>query len=153
RRPVEIRISAADGYPTNLEPSADPEPVGGDLDRRQLGPFPEGLDAAWTSLDEPPVAFRWPQPRIDATLTTQPRASYIVSAGAAAPRRGAWAGSRCMADAPHEEGARRVDGPLDMLRGARAVDSDVDGDERSARLFLHERVRSLDDVRNGERPA
>ena len=83
RRPVEIRIAAADGYPTNLEPSADPQPVGGDLDRRQLGPFPEGLDAAWTSLDEPAVAFRWPRPRIDATLTTEPRVPYIVAAGPA----------------------------------------------------------------------
>jgi len=81
RRPLEVRIAAAAAYPTNLDPAADPEPVDGALDLRVLEPFPAGVDAAWTTLDEPPVTFRWPALGITATMRTNPPVPYIVAAG------------------------------------------------------------------------
>ena len=83
RRPVDVRIAAAAAYRTNVEPAADPEPVDGALDLRALGPFPTGLDATWTALGEPPVAFRWPAIGIAATMRTKPAVPYIVAAGPA----------------------------------------------------------------------
>jgi aldose 1-epimerase len=83
RRPIEVRIAADATYPSNLEPARDPEPVRAELDRRSLDPFPEGIDAAWTDLDEPPVTLRWPDAGLVATMSTDPVVPYIVAAGPA----------------------------------------------------------------------
>ena len=54
RRPVEVAIAAASSHGSNLESSPEPASVAGVLDRRELAPLPDGLDATWTDLASPP---------------------------------------------------------------------------------------------------
>ncbi len=79
-RPVRVRIAAAAAWDANPSPAADATPVAGELDRRKLVELPDGLDATWTDLDEPPVTLAWPESRILATMTTTPRVPFIVAA-------------------------------------------------------------------------
>jgi len=80
RRPVRVAIDATAVHRSNLEPSAQPEPVAGRLDRRRLGTLPDGLDAAWTVLADPPVVLTWPAAGLQATLDVSPTVRYIVAA-------------------------------------------------------------------------
>jgi aldose 1-epimerase len=80
RAPVEVAIRAASVHPSNLDSSPLPEPVHGQLDRRTVGPLAEGVDAAWTDLDDPPVVLAWPADRLRATMTVSDGVRYIVAA-------------------------------------------------------------------------
>lgn len=80
RDPLHIAIRAAAVHPSNLDPSRDPEPVRGDLDRREAGPLAVGVDAAWTDLAAPPVVLVWPRDGVHATVETSPTARYVVAA-------------------------------------------------------------------------
>jgi aldose 1-epimerase len=82
RRPFSVAIRGAAVHPLNTatQPDAQPEPVSGDFDLREIGEMADGLDAAWTDLAEPPVELRWPQAGIRATMRTTPPAPYIVAA-------------------------------------------------------------------------
>ena len=60
RRPVRVAIAAASVHRSNLATDAEPVPVAGRYDRRALEEMPEGLDATWTDLAEPPVVLDWP---------------------------------------------------------------------------------------------
>lgn len=78
--PVRLAIHAAAVYPSNLGPPGPPEPVEGAFDLRRLGELAPGLDAAWTSLSEPPVEFVWPASGLRASLATDGTARCIVAA-------------------------------------------------------------------------
>jgi aldose 1-epimerase len=80
RRPIRVAIDAAGVHRSNLEPSARPEPVAGRLDRRRLGTLPDGLDAAWTGLADPPVVLAWPAAGLRATFRVSPTVRYLVAA-------------------------------------------------------------------------
>jgi aldose 1-epimerase len=80
REPVEVAIRAASVHPSNLNSSPLPEPVHDQLDRRIAGPLAEGVDAAWTDLDDPPVVLTWPADRLRATMTVSDSVRYIVAA-------------------------------------------------------------------------
>jgi aldose 1-epimerase len=82
-RPVQVRIPAAAVYPSNLATGRDPEPVSGILDRRTLAPLPDGLDAAWTDVDRPPITLAWPIAGIRATIETDPPVPYVIAASPA----------------------------------------------------------------------
>jgi aldose 1-epimerase len=80
RDPVEVAIAARLVHPSNEDASPEPEPVGGDLDRRTLGPLAVGVDATWTGLADPPVILRWPADQLRATISTSATARYVVAA-------------------------------------------------------------------------
>jgi aldose 1-epimerase len=83
RRPLRVRIDGARAWDANPSPAPEASPVAGALDRRALVDRPEGLDATWTALDEPPVTLEWPAARIRATISTTPRVPFIVAASPA----------------------------------------------------------------------
>ena len=79
-RPLEVAIHGDLVYPDNLASAPTPEPVGGATDRRAMGDFPVGLDAAWTDLADPPVELRWPHFGVAATLRMSGPTPHIVAA-------------------------------------------------------------------------
>jgi len=83
RRPVRVRIAAAAAWDANPSPAAEASPVTGPLDRRSLVEMPDGVDATWTGLEEPPVILEWPANGVRATLTTSPPVPFIVAASPA----------------------------------------------------------------------
>lgn len=83
RRPVRVRIAAAAAWDANPSPAAEASPVSGALDRRSLVELPDGLDATWTALDDPPVTLAWPEAGFEATMTTSPPVAFIVAASPA----------------------------------------------------------------------
>ena len=86
RRPVRVAIVAAAVHPSNLATDAEPVPVSGLLDRRRLEALPDGLDATWADLGDPPVVLDWPDAGIRAELTVAGPAGappFIVAASPA----------------------------------------------------------------------
>lgn len=83
RRPIRLAIAAAEVHPSNLATEEDPVPVAGAFDRRRLEAMPDGLDATWTGLADPPVLLDWPDAGIRATMTVEAPARFIVAASLA----------------------------------------------------------------------
>jgi aldose 1-epimerase len=83
RRPVEVAIPARSVYPTTTDSPARPEPVSGTFDRRRLGRMADGIDAAWTDLDEPAVELRWPESGIVLTMRATGPTIHVVGASPA----------------------------------------------------------------------
>lgn len=83
RRPVRVAIRADAAYRSYAATDAEPEPVAGRFDRRALTELPDGLDACWTRLAEPPVVLEWPDGGVRATIETLPPAPYVVAASPA----------------------------------------------------------------------
>ena len=79
-KPVRVAIGARGVLSTNVASPAQPEPVSGDLDRRRLALMPDGLDATWTDLADPPVVFDWPETGVRATMTVEAPVLFIVAA-------------------------------------------------------------------------
>ena len=81
-RPVRVAIAAAAVHPSNIATEPNPVPVSGVFDRRRLDSLPDGLDATWTDLDDPPVVLFWPGSGIRATMIMEAVQSdrYIVAA-------------------------------------------------------------------------
>jgi aldose 1-epimerase len=80
RRPLEVRLDAADVIVSNTDPASLPEPVHGAHDLRTLTAIPDGLDATWATLGDPPVTLRWPATGIEATMRIGAPASFVVAA-------------------------------------------------------------------------
>jgi aldose 1-epimerase len=80
RRPVEVAIAAASVHPSNHATEARPVPVSGALDRRRLTVMPDGLDATWADLSDPPVVLHWPETGIRATMAVEAPTRFIVAA-------------------------------------------------------------------------
>jgi len=80
RRPVAVAIRAAFVHPSNLASEAEPIPVTGLFDRSVLEPLPDGLDAAWTGIGEPPVVLSWPDLGLTATLEFNAPERFVVAA-------------------------------------------------------------------------
>jgi len=79
-RPLEVAIHGDLVYADNLASAPTPEPVAGATDRRGMGDFPVGLDAAWTHLADPPVELRWPDSGVAATMRVSGPTPHIVAA-------------------------------------------------------------------------
>jgi aldose 1-epimerase len=83
RRPVRVAIRADAAYRSYAAPEAEPEPVAARFDRRRLEELPDGLDACWTELTEPPILLEWPSGGVRATIATAPPVRYVVAASPA----------------------------------------------------------------------
>jgi len=83
RRPLRVAIAGASVHPSNLATAALPVPVTGAHDRRGLETMPDGLDATWADLADPPVVLDWPDARIRATMTVTAPTRFIVAASPA----------------------------------------------------------------------
>lgn len=114
RRPALIAIRGDAVYGRNSDTPAQPEPVGGPFDLRELREIPDDLDATWTQLAQPPVQLRWPSLGIEATMRATAPDVYIV---AASPRSVDAIAIEPQTHAP--QGLRRLlnhePGPLAML--------------------------------------
>ncbi len=80
RQPVEVAIAAGAVHPSNLATEARPVPVTDVFDRRRLEVMPDGLDATWTDVADPPVVLHWPDAGVRATMRVQAPARFIVAA-------------------------------------------------------------------------
>jgi galactose mutarotase-like enzyme len=80
RRPVAVAIRAALVYPSNLASETEPIPVAGPFDQSALEPLPDGLDAAWTGIGEPPVVLAWAELGLTATLEFDAPERFVVAA-------------------------------------------------------------------------
>jgi len=71
-------------YPGNVSTEAEPIEVRAASDRRldlrSLQDMPEGVDATWTGLGEPPVELHWPVAGIDAVMRVSAPTLCIVAA-------------------------------------------------------------------------
>lgn len=84
RRPVEVRINAAQVLLSNTDPEAKVEPVAGSLDLRTMRPMPDDIDAAWLDPGDPAVELRWPTLGVVALLRAHADAGLCIVA--ASPR-------------------------------------------------------------------
>ena len=82
-KPVAIAIQATAVFPDNLATEALPVPVAGALDRGRLEPFPDGLDATWVDVGEPPIVLAWPGPGIGCTITFEAPTRVVTAASPA----------------------------------------------------------------------
>ena len=80
RRPLEVSIAAAAVHRSNLATEARPVPVAGAFDRRRLEVMPDGLDATWTELADPPVVLHWPDAGIRATMDVAAPTRFVTAA-------------------------------------------------------------------------
>jgi aldose 1-epimerase len=83
RRPVEAAFRARFVHPSNLATEANPIPMTGPFDRSVLAPLPDGLDAAWTDIGDPPVVLAWPDLGLAATLGFDAPERFVVAASPA----------------------------------------------------------------------
>lgn len=83
RRPVEVRIPARSVYPTTTDSPPLAVPVLGSLDRRTLGPMPDGVDGAWTDVDEPVVELHWPDAGVSLRMRASGPTIHVVAASPA----------------------------------------------------------------------
>jgi aldose 1-epimerase len=124
-RPAQVRIRAAAVYPRNTDSAPDPEPVAGPYDLRERRAMPDGLDATWTELGDPPgdppVELAWPNLGITATIRVAAQTIFIVAASPASlgaiavePQTHAPQGLRRLLN--DEPGALTVLNPRDSLR-------------------------------------
>ncbi|MEW5990992.1 MAG: hypothetical protein AB1736_06555 [Chloroflexota bacterium] len=79
RRPLEVRLAGRRVVPSNRDPRAVLQPVTGDLDLRRLRPVPDGLDAAWTDLDDPIAELHWPKLGLRAEISLRSEAGRCVA--------------------------------------------------------------------------
>lgn len=84
RRPVDVRIDAAQVLPSNTDPAAGVEPVSGSLDLRTMRPMPHDIDAAWLGLGDPAVELRWPTLGVVASMDARSDVGLCIVA--ASPR-------------------------------------------------------------------
>lgn len=84
RKPLEIRVPARAVLPSNVDPAAERQPVGGRLDLRRSGPVPVDLDGSWLDLEEDRLELRWPDLGIRASLRWE--ATAPTSIAIASPR-------------------------------------------------------------------
>jgi aldose 1-epimerase len=82
RRPLLVAIRGDATYPSNTatEPPAEPEPVRGPFDLREVGVMSPDLDATWAALAEPPVELVWPEVAVRATMRFAAPTRYVVAA-------------------------------------------------------------------------
>lgn len=82
RRPLLVAIRGDAVYPSNTatRPQAEPEPVSGPFDLREVGLMSPGLDATWARLAEPPVELRWPDAAVQATMRITGPTRFVVAA-------------------------------------------------------------------------
>lgn len=80
RTPVRVAIAAGAVHPDNLATEAVPVPVSGRYDRRGLETMPDGLDATWADLADPPVVLDWRDTGIRATLSIVAPTRFVTAA-------------------------------------------------------------------------
>lgn len=77
--PLELAVAGERVVPSNLDPTAIDEPVGGTLDLRSLGAVPPDLDATWLGVASPAVEIRWPALGLEATMRTMSARGVCVA--------------------------------------------------------------------------
>lgn len=144
RSPVLVQIGAASVHPDNHATDALPVPVSGQNDLRRLEAMPEGLDATWADLSDPPVVLAWPATGIRATMTFTAPTRFVTAA--------CLAGTDAVAVEPQThapDGLRRLalgePGALALLPPGGSLELDVEiAFERSApgpaRIAIRDRV-------------
>jgi aldose 1-epimerase len=80
REPVEVAIRGDAFHSPNTATPAEPQPVLGHFDLREVGRMADDLDATWTDLADPPVELVWPDAGVRATMRATPPVGYIVAA-------------------------------------------------------------------------
>ncbi len=80
RTPVHVAIAARAVHPDNLATVALPVPVSGRHDRRRLESMPDGLDATWAELTDPPIVLEWPVTGIRATFAIAAPTRFVTAA-------------------------------------------------------------------------
>ncbi len=78
--PPEVAIMGDLVYDPNTDSPARPAPVVGRTDLRRLAPMPEGLDATWSAIGDPPVELWWPTHGIRAVMRVDAPTVNIVAA-------------------------------------------------------------------------
>lgn len=80
-RPLQVAVRAGRVYPANQASPAEPLPVAGRHDLRQLAEMPFDLDATWTDLSGPdPVELRWPRAGVAGTIGVSREGAYLCAA-------------------------------------------------------------------------
>jgi len=133
RRPLQVAIRGARVHPRNVATIAEPIPVIGAFDLREMRDVPDDLDGCWTDLADPPVKLHWPRVGILATMRVvigiEPnesmrfRASSLLHVVMASPSHLDAVGVEPQTHAPH--GLRRLlngePGRLSMLEPGQAL--------------------------------
>ena len=125
RRPLQVAIRGSRVHPQNVTTIAEPIPVSGPFDLREMRDMPPDLDGCWADLGDPPVEVRWPALGIRATMPVSAPSPYVV---AASPGHLDAVGVEPQTHAPH--GLRRLvngePGGLTMLAPGRSLRLTVD---------------------------
>lgn len=79
RRPLELRVPAAEVYAANSGSAHEPEPVHDALDLRTAAAPPPALDVTFAAVDPPAIELTWPDPRIRAVLEVATAGSTLVA--------------------------------------------------------------------------
>ena len=80
RRPLDVRINAADVLRSNIDPEAMIEPVSGAWDLRTMRAMPADLDAAWPDPGDPAVDLRWPELGVTAVMRVRSDSGVCIVA-------------------------------------------------------------------------
>lgn len=80
RAPVAVALHARSVYDSNTNAPRVKSPAVGRFDLDRLGPMPEGLDATWTDLGDPPIDLAWPGDGVRATIATNRRELHVAAA-------------------------------------------------------------------------
>ena len=78
RRPLELRVPAAEVYAANSDSASDPAPARDDLDLRALAPPPPGLDVTFAAVT-PVIELAWPGVGLRATLEAATSGDTLVA--------------------------------------------------------------------------
>ena len=78
RRPLDLGIQADAVLPSNLDPDASVQAVGGSWDLRRMGHVPDDIDATWLAPRDPAVELRWPDIGVGATMRVRSGAGVCI---------------------------------------------------------------------------
>jgi aldose 1-epimerase len=78
RRPLDVSIQADAVLPSNLDPDASVQAVGGPWDLRGMRHVPDDIDATWLAPRDPTVELRWPDIGVGATMRVRSGAGVCI---------------------------------------------------------------------------
>lgn len=78
RRPLDVSIQADAVLPSNLDPDALVQAVGGLWDLRAMRHMPDDIDATWLAPRDPAVELSWPDIGVRATMRVRSGAGVCI---------------------------------------------------------------------------
>ena len=78
RRPLGLGIQADAVLPSNLDPDASVQAVGGPWDLRRMRHVPDDIDATWLAPRDPAVEVQWPEIGVTATMRVRSSAGVCI---------------------------------------------------------------------------